>query len=234
MRQATLQPPSKPVHPRGQRNADADQYRDASGDHKPRRCAGGVEFSFGAGPADTPHSRNPPQRAAMDWHTQLAVVATTAYAMALGGAIGFEREMKKRPAGFRTHMLVSGAAALLLGIGLLVLADPSVPHLKRVQIDPLRLMEAVVAGVAFIGAGTIFSARGPGAIAGITTAASLLMAAVIGAAAGLHYYLVALAATLLTLLVLAVLNLFERCLLGRTPAEKDQAANERGGRSRPG
>ena len=114
----------------------------------------------------------------MDWSTQLIVVANTAYAMVLGGAIGFERELKKRPAGFRTHMLVSGAAALLLGIGLLVLADPSMPVLKRVQIDPLRLMEAVVAGVAFIGAGTIFSARGRDAVAGITTAASLLMAAV--------------------------------------------------------
>ena len=120
----------------------------------------------------------------MDWQAQLAVVATTGYAMVLGGVIGFEREMKNRPAGFRTHMLVAGAAALLLGIGLLVLADPSVPHLKRVQIDPLRLMEAVVAGVAFIGAGTIFGSRGRDTVAGITTAASLLMVAVIGAAGG--------------------------------------------------
>jgi putative Mg2+ transporter-C (MgtC) family protein len=148
----------------------------------------------------------------MEWSAQLIVVASTAYAMALGGTIGFERELKNRPAGFRTHMLVAGAAALLLGVGLLVLGAPSVPDLKRVQIDPLRLMEAVVAGVAFIGAGTIFSARGPGAVAGITTAASLLMVAVIGAAAGLRYYWLALAATLLTLLVLTVLNLFERRL----------------------
>lgn len=157
----------------------------------------------------------------MNWTAQLIVVATTAYAMVLGGAIGFERELKKRPAGFRTHMLVSGAAALLLGIGLLVLADPSVPHFKRVQIDPLRLMEAVVAGVAFIGAGTIFSARGQDAVAGITTAASLLMAAVIGAAAGLHYYWLALAATLLTLVILTVLDLLERRLLRRPPPEKE-------------
>lgn len=148
----------------------------------------------------------------MEWQAQLTVVATTAYAMVLGGVIGFERELKMRPAGFRTHMLVAGAAALLLGIGLLLLADPSVPDLKRVQIDPLRLLEAVVAGVAFIGAGTIFSARGRDAVAGITTAASLLMAAVIGAAAGLRYYWLALAATLLALLVLAVLNVFEHRL----------------------
>ena len=58
-------------------------------------------------------------------------------------------------------MLVSGAAALLPGIGLLMLADPSVPALQRVQIDPLRLMEAVVAGVSFIGAGAIFRCARP-------------------------------------------------------------------------
>jgi putative Mg2+ transporter-C (MgtC) family protein len=119
-------------------------------------------------------------------------------------------------------MLVAGAAALLLGIGLLVLADPSVPDLKRVQIDPLRLLEAVVAGVAFIGAGTIFGARGRGTVAGITTAASLLMAAVTGAAAGLRYYLLAFAATLLTLLVLTVLNLFERRLRGSIEPSSDR------------
>ena len=148
----------------------------------------------------------------MDWQAQLTVVATTAYAMALGGVIGFERELKQRPAGFRTHMLVSGAAALLLGIGLLVLADPSVPDLQRVQIDPLRLMEAVVAGVSFIGAGTIFGARGRDTATGITTAASLLVAVIIGAAAGLHYYLLALSATILTLLVLTALKLLEKWL----------------------
>ena len=51
-----------------------------------------------------------------DWQTQLRVLAATAYAMLLGGAIGYERELKDRPAGFRTHMLVAGAAALLVGL----------------------------------------------------------------------------------------------------------------------
>ena len=157
----------------------------------------------------------------MDLQAQLTVVATTAYAMALGGVIGFERELKKRPAGFRTHMLVAGAAALLLGIGLLVLADPSVPDLKRVQIDPLRVLEAVVAGVAFIGAGTIFGARGRDSVAGITTAASLLMVAVIGAAVGLRYHWLALAATVLTLLVLTTLNALERLLLRKAQSSSD-------------
>ena len=51
-----------------------------------------------------------------NWVLQLQVLATTAYAMLLGGAIGFERELKNRPAGFRTHMLVAGACAMLVGL----------------------------------------------------------------------------------------------------------------------
>ncbi|WP_235568620.1 MgtC/SapB family protein [Lysobacter sp. Root983] len=146
----------------------------------------------------------------MDWMDQLWVIVDTGYAMALGGLIGLERELKDRPAGFRTHMLVASASALLIGIGQLSLADANLAPPGRISTDPLRLVEAVVAGVAFIGAGTIFSHRRGQAVAGITTAASLLMVAVIGVACGFGYHALAFAATLLTLLVLTVLNVLER------------------------
>jgi putative Mg2+ transporter-C (MgtC) family protein len=145
----------------------------------------------------------------MEVPSQWAVILATAYAMLLGGVVGLERELKRRPAGFRTHMLVAGAAALLLGIGRLFVGE-GMPNVEALQIDPLRLVEAVVAGVAFIGAGTIFSHRSGRLVEGITTAASLLMVAVIGIAAGLGYHLLAFAATALTLVVLVVLRLFER------------------------
>jgi putative Mg2+ transporter-C (MgtC) family protein len=149
----------------------------------------------------------------MDWAQQLQVVVATGYAMLLGGVIGYEREMRNRPAGFRTHMLVAGASSLLLGIGMLWVRDgQDVAEELRIASDPLRLVEAVIAGVAFIGAGTIFSRRGRQAIAGITTAASLLMVAVIGVAAGLRYYVLALAATVLALTILTVLGTFDRWL----------------------
>ena len=138
------------------------------------------------------------------------MVAGVAFAMLLGGLIGFERELKNRPAGFRTHMLVAGAAALLVGMGPLMLAPYAGGQGPVLRIDPLRLVEAVVAGVAFIGAGTIFSQRRGTGVTGITTAASLLMVAVIGIAAGLHYYVLSMAATVLTLLVLAGLKLAEQ------------------------
>lgn len=149
----------------------------------------------------------------MDWSEQFEVVLTTGYAMLLGGVIGYEREMRNRPAGFRTHMLVAGAASLLLGIGTLWIRDGgNVLEEVRIASDPLRLIEAVVAGVAFIGAGTIFSQRGTQSVAGITTAASLLMVAVIGVSAGLRYHLLALAATVLTLAILTLLGLLDRKL----------------------
>ena len=143
----------------------------------------------------------------MEWLTQLEALAATAIAMVLGGAVGFERELKDRPAGFRTHMLVAGAAALLVGVGRLTLDDPAVTETMPsfLRIDPLRLVEAVIAGVAFIG----------GHVKGITTASSLLMVAVVGIATGFHYYVLAVTATVLTLAVLALLGLLDRRPGGR-------------------
>lgn len=152
-----------------------------------------------------------------DFEPQIHVILAAAYAMLLGGAIGFERELKNRPAGFRTHMLVAGAASLLIGMGVM-LAEGDPRFRDDVHIDPLRLVEATIAGVAFIGAGTIFSRRRGEHIAGITTAASLLMVAVIGIAAGLGYYLLAALTAAMTLLVLLVLDAFERWLVRRAEA----------------
>lgn len=158
----------------------------------------------------------------MEWMAELQAVGAAAVAMALGGVIGYERELKNRPAGFRTHMLVAGAAALLMALSRLALENPPA-HADGVQlrVDPLRLVEAVVNGVAFIGAGTIFARRRGAPVAGITTAASLLMVAVIGVMTGLHHFVLAVAATVLTLAVLAVLNSAERRLGLREPADDD-------------
>jgi Uncharacterized membrane protein len=145
----------------------------------------------------------------MEWFDQLRALPGVLYAMALGGAIGYERELRNRPAGFRTHMLVAGTAALLLGLSRMVLEDGQYGG-AGLQIDPLRLVEAVIAGVSFIGAGTIFASRGGESVQGITTAASLLAVAAIGITVGFRYHVLALAITVLTLLVLTVLSWVER------------------------
>ncbi len=146
-----------------------------------------------------------------NWQLQLVVVATVAYAMVLGGAIGVERELRNRPAGFRTHMLVAGASALLVGLADL-LAEEFVREEYRelVRIDPLRLIEATVAAVGFLGAGTIFRQAGKDGVTGITTAASMLMSAAIGIAAGLHLHVLAFGAAALTLTVLRGVAMVER------------------------
>lgn len=158
----------------------------------------------------------------MDWEPQLRVVIDVAFAMLLGGFVGFEREMKDRPAGFRTHMLVGGAAALLVGVGRLAMLESDFHDNATLQIDVLRLVEAVVAGVAFIGAGTIFATRGGQTVAGITTAASLLMVAVVGVAVGFQFHVLATSVTALTLVVLTLLGLLDR---------RRQAAGRAGARS---
>lgn len=149
----------------------------------------------------------------MEWLSELEAVGAAAYAMLLGGVIGYERELKNRPAGFRTHMLVAGAAALLMAMSHLALQDPPASDDSiRLTADPLRLVEAVISGVSFIGAGTIFARKSGQQIAGITTAASLLMVAVIGLIAGVGHFMLATAATGLTLVVLTLLNFVERRL----------------------
>lgn len=145
-----------------------------------------------------------------NWPVELNVLVATAYAMVLGGVIGFEREMKDRPAGFRTHMLVAGAAALLVGLADLLAVRYSGEHYRElVRVDPLRLIEAVVAAVGFLGAGAIFRS-GDDRVTGITTAASLLMVAAIGIAVGVHAHMLAFGTTVLTLVVLLILAWAER------------------------
>ncbi|ADV27508.1 MgtC/SapB transporter [Pseudoxanthomonas suwonensis 11-1] len=145
----------------------------------------------------------------MEWMEQLRVLPAVVYAMALGGAIGYERELKDRPAGFRTHMLVAGTSALLLGLSRMVLEDDHYAG-TGLRIDPLRLVEAVVAGVSFIGAGTIFASRKGDGVQGITTAASLLTVAAIGITVGFGYLALGFAIAMLTLAVLTLLRWFER------------------------
>lgn len=146
-----------------------------------------------------------------DWQLQLQLVGTMLLAMVLGGAIGYERELKNRPAGFRTHMLVAGAAALLVGlVDLLAHRYSGEVYRELVRIDPIRLIEAMVAAVGFLGAGTIFRSGNESMITGITTAASLLMVAVIGIAVGVDSYVLAVGATAVTLGVLMLLGWWER------------------------
>ena len=131
--------------------------------------------------------------------------------MILGGAIGIERGTANKPAGFRTHMLVAGAAALLVGLSdaLIHRFSPGA-YTELIESDPIRVIQAIIAGISFLGAGTIFRHPKKQHVEGLTTAASLLFSGAIGICVALRQFVLALAVTLLTLTVLRGVEFIER------------------------
>ena len=124
----------------------------------------------------------------------------------LGAVIGIEREWRARPAGLRTHILTSLAAAVFT-ILTVEITMGSLTTGENAQADPVRIIEAVTAGVAFLAAGAIIQGRGR--VQGLTTGAGMWLAGAIGVAAGLGQWLVGVMATLIGLIVIVVLGKLE-------------------------
>lgn len=146
-----------------------------------------------------------------DFSTPTALPLAVIVVRLLGAAIlvagiGFDREMSGRAAGLRTHMLVSASAALFAILSIEVI---SLPHLSddQVRADPLRVIEAVTAGVAFLAAGFIIVARGR--VRGVTTGAGIWFSAAVGLAAGFGYWTIGLIAALIGFGIIAVLRRVE-------------------------
>ncbi|MBV4535922.1 MULTISPECIES: MgtC/SapB family protein [Pseudomonas] len=135
----------------------------------------------------------------------------------LGAVLGFEREHKGKSAGVRTHMLVSMGAALF------VLA-PSMAGADEQALS--RVIQGIVAGIGFLGAGTILKGNGKDTshVKGLTTAAGLWMTAAIGTAAGMGREATALISTVLALLVLATMPM----LVDKVEGENDEKQQEEG------
>jgi putative Mg2+ transporter-C (MgtC) family protein len=132
-------------------------------------------------------------------------------AVVCGALIGLEREWHKKPAGFRTNILICLGAAIYMCVGLLLV------HAGGEQGDPSRIAAQVVTGIGFLGAGSIIQAGGR--ITGLTTAATIWVVAGIGLVAGAGFPLLALLATGMVMLTLVVLGLFEdRILEGDDPS----------------
>jgi putative Mg2+ transporter-C (MgtC) family protein len=121
-------------------------------------------------------------------------------AAVLGGAIGFERELRDREAGFRTHMLVCIGSALFTIVSAYGFREFLTSGDQVVRADPTRIAAQIVTGIGFLGAGAII--RQGVSIRGLTTAATLWVAAAIGMAAGAGYYAGAVLGTIVTLIAL--------------------------------
>jgi putative Mg2+ transporter-C (MgtC) family protein len=130
-------------------------------------------------------------------------------AIALGGAIGLDRELRNHPAGLRTHMLTALAAALFTLLTFEIAARFATAANEGTRLDPLRIVEAVTAGVAFLAAGAIIQA-GPRRIHGLTTGASMWLAGAIGLCCGAGFYSIAVMATIIAVLILSALKWLER------------------------
>jgi putative Mg2+ transporter-C (MgtC) family protein len=134
-------------------------------------------------------------------------------AAVLGGAIGFERELRDREAGLRTHLLVCLGSALFTIVSAYGFREFLTSGDQVIRADPTRIAAQIVTGIGFLGAGAII--RQGLSVRGLTTAATLWVAAAIGIAAGAGYYSGAVLGTVVTLVALwplriAAYHVFER------------------------
>ncbi len=127
----------------------------------------------------------------------------------LSGLIGLERQLHRRAAGLRTHILVSVGSTLIMLTSLYIFDI----YKDSAPVDPARIAAGVITGIGFLGAGTII--RYGEEVRGLTTAASLWVVAASGLAVGCGFYVAASAATILVLLVLLLLRRIESKVLGK-------------------
>ena len=134
-----------------------------------------------------------------------STLARLVVAAILGGAIGLERQLRRKPAGLRTNLFICFGAAMFTVLSRELAASES---------DYTRIAAQIIPGIGFIGAGSILHSRG--SVTGLTTAATLFVVASVGMAAGGGLYLTAIFATVMILLALALLGRMERTFLLKT------------------
>ena len=148
---------------------------------------------------------------------QFEVLLEILLALIFGGVIGFERELQDKPAGLRTHMLAAGTAALFIALGNFVVNEFEYPSF--VTTDPIRIIQAIIVGISFLGAGTILQRNDGGGIEGLTTAASVLAAAGVGISLALRLYILAIGMTALILITNRLFGFLEARYLHRIQSD---------------
>ncbi len=147
---------------------------------------------------------------------QFGVLGEVALAMALGALLGLERQLAHKSAGLRTHMLVAGSSAMLVGLVDALLHRFLLPAISPlVRADPVPVITAVVMAVGFLGAGTIIRRPDAEHVEGLTTAAAMLFSAAVGSAVGLRLFVLAVGATVFALATLRGLLRVEDKLMRR-------------------
>lgn len=150
-----------------------------------------------ATPRDQPIGKDLSHVEDLSLGTQMELTLRLVVALLLGAMIGWERELQRMPAGFRTHALVSLGSAIFTIVSAFAFTGP--------LSDPTRIAAQVVSGVGFLGGGAILHYGGT--VRGLTTAASLWAVAAVGMAAGAGLFVVA---TISAVLVIVALEVFQR------------------------
>lgn len=142
--------------------------------------------------------------------TQLFILADILFAAFLAGLVGLERGQKNKPTGMRTHMIVGSAAALLISLGQTLASTFEGGKMEdAVRTDPIRIIEAIIVGISFIGGGAILKMPNEAKVANLSSAASLLLSAGIGISVALHQYILSVGVTILILVMNIVLGKLE-------------------------
>ena len=149
--------------------------------------------------------------------TWVEILVRVSLAGALGGAVGLERELREREAGFRTHMLVAVGSALFTLVSAYGFREFLTSGDAVVRADPTRIAAQIVTGIGFLGAGAII--RQGLSVRGLTTAATLWVVAAIGLASGAGYYSAAVITTLIALVSLWPLRIAAHVVTSRFRAE---------------
>ena len=154
------------------------------------------------------------------FETDLNIFLRVVVAMVLSAILGWERESAQKAAGLRTHILVGMSSALFIALGEIIAAD-FLRFGEHIRFDAGRLIEAVVTGISFLGAGMIIFRRHGSRVQGLTTAAGILSTAAIGMLVGLHRYALAVGITLLVFAVLRLVQYIEPSRAVREPVEEE-------------
>lgn len=159
------------------------------------------------------------------------VVVRLLVALFAGAVIGWDRGRLDKPAGLRTHMLVGLGSCTFTLLGFEV--SEHLAERTGSEFDPTRVLQGVVGGIGFLGAGTIIQSRGQ--VSGVTTAASVWVAGALGAAAGVGAYVLTAASTVLAFLVLIAVGLDRKVTNKPSEPEPDDAeASESKRQATPG
>jgi putative Mg2+ transporter-C (MgtC) family protein len=151
--------------------------------------------------------------------TDFQVITRLVLSVVFSGLIGIERQIHRRTAGLRTHILVCMGSCLIMLTSLYIFDI----YKNVAQLDPTRIAAGVITGVGFLGAGAIII-QGQG-VKGLTTAASLWTVAGISLAVGCGFYIAAIVTTILTLTVLFFLRYVEGMLIGKEEKLKGGEGN---------